>query len=171
MPTRATRRPLPALAFLLALTILTAVVWWRVLHRDHTSSASTPTPTPPTVSCTTGKAKIVLPKPAAVTVRVLNGNGTVGLAGSVESQLKSRGFRSSGVADAPATIATVGELHYGAAGRNGASLLTYYLPGMRLVPIARADATVDVVLGKKFTTLAAQKAVTAAVTKATAGAC
>ena len=29
------RRPLPALAFLLALSLLTALVWWRVIHEER----------------------------------------------------------------------------------------------------------------------------------------
>jgi membrane protein implicated in regulation of membrane protease activity len=36
------RRPIPALIFLLLLALLTAIVWWRVLHRaEQTSTGRT----------------------------------------------------------------------------------------------------------------------------------
>ena len=42
MATSTARRPLPALAFLLALSLLTALVWWRVLHRSDSAKAAAP---------------------------------------------------------------------------------------------------------------------------------
>ncbi|HLY33447.1 MAG TPA: hypothetical protein VKQ07_02840, partial [Jatrophihabitantaceae bacterium] len=63
------RRPLPALICLAALTLLTALVWWRVLHRDSGSAKAAPTCTP------TATAQI-LPKPSAVTLSVLNSTQT-----------------------------------------------------------------------------------------------
>ena len=41
MATSTSRRPLPALAFLLALSLLTALVWWRVIHRSDSAKAAT----------------------------------------------------------------------------------------------------------------------------------
>lgn len=168
MPTSTTRRPLPALAFLLALTVLTAIVWWRVLHRDTSSGAphSTVAAAPTASSTCSAHKPVVLPKPAAVSVQVLNGNGQSGLAATVAGQLKALGFNSAGYGNASSPIATAGELHYGAAGAPGAKLLSYYLPGFKLVPVSRAGATVDVVLGQAYKGLAAQKSVQAALARA-----
>lgn len=168
MPTSTTRRPLPALAFLLALSVLTAIVWWRVLHRDTGSSATQPTqPTPtPSSTCATHGKPVSFPKPSAVTVQVLNANGQTGLASTVDGQLKALGFRSAGFGDAPANIPTAGELHYGTTGASSAHLLSFYLPGLKLVTIRRADATVDVVIGQAYRGLASTTAVQQALAKA-----
>ena len=96
------RRPLPALAFLLALSILTGIVWWRVLHRaEPTGSASSPSPSQ-SARCTPGSRAVKLPPPASVTVTVLNGAGREQLAGTVSSQLKGRGFATGTPGNAPA---------------------------------------------------------------------
>ena len=60
----ADERPLPALVALLALLLLTALVWWRVLHRGGASSGAAPAP-PTTPSAT-------LPAPAGITLTVFN---------------------------------------------------------------------------------------------------
>ncbi|MDQ1721771.1 MAG: hypothetical protein QOI26_1505, partial [Pseudonocardiales bacterium] len=58
------RRPLPALAFLLALSILTGIVWWRVLHRaEPAGTTSKPTPSQ-SARCTPGNRAVKLPTPA-----------------------------------------------------------------------------------------------------------
>src|SRR5581483_9430611 len=60
-----TRRPLPALVCLLALTLLTALVWWRVLNRSDSHASSTHT-------CSSTAAVVVLPRPNGISVTVLN---------------------------------------------------------------------------------------------------
>jgi hypothetical protein len=172
MPASTSRRPVPALAFLLALTVLTAIVWWRVLHRDETNATTTGTvKTTQAPTCTPQGAKIVLPKPSSVTVKVRNGAGRDGLAGSVLSQLKSRGFATStkdtitSQAELTTLATEVAEIRFGPSGKNAATLLSYYFTGSKLVPISRSDASVDVVLGKKFGNLAPQSKVAAAQAK------
>ena len=54
------RRPLPALIALLALTLLTALVWWRVLHRGGSSH--------PEFLCDRGPRWSLLPQPASVSL-------------------------------------------------------------------------------------------------------
>jgi hypothetical protein len=148
------RRPLPALAFLLVLSVLTAIVWWRVLHRanpDETAKAPAATVQP--TGCTPGAKAVRLPTPASVTVRVLNGTNRDKLAAKVTSQLKSRGF-TVGKPDSTSALAGVGEIQYGTAGRAGATLLRYYLPGAKLARVNRPDAGIVVVLGSGFQSLA-----------------
>jgi len=156
------RRPLPALIFLLVLSVLTAIVWWRVLHRPSASSTvASPPPTAP-VSCTSGRSKPALPKPSAVTVTVLNGADRDGLAGQVTSQFKARGFRTGTPDNAPAVISGVGQIKYGSSTRSAATLVGYYLPGAKLVS-GGSGSTVTVVLGTGFHALASQATVDRAV--------
>ncbi|HEX8304657.1 MAG TPA: LytR C-terminal domain-containing protein [Jatrophihabitans sp.] len=154
MSTATRRRPLPALAFLLALSVLTAIVWWRVLHRPEPAQTAEPQTVAPTASCTPGGAKAVrLPTPASVSVVVLNGAGRDLLATKVTSQLKGRGFKT-GTPGTTTALNGVGEIRYGAAGRAGATLLSYHLPGAKLTPSNRSDARVNLVLGAGFRALA-----------------
>lgn len=167
MPTATRRRPLPALAFLLALTVLTGIVWWRVLHRPDTSTTSTSGTTGSTapVRCTPGATAVRLPTPASVTVDVLNGAGRDQLATKVTGQLKSRGF-TVGTPGTTGALGGVAEIRYGTAGRAGATLLSYYLTGAKLVPASRRDAKIEVVLGSGFRALAAPQTVSRAVASA-----
>jgi hypothetical protein len=153
MPTATRRRPLPALAFLLALSVLTGIVWWRVLHRpEPTETARTPV-VGQSAACTAGATAIRLPAPASVRVVVLNGAGRDLLATKVTSQLKSRGF-TMGTPGTTAALSGVGEIQYGTSGRAGATLLSYHLPGAKLTPVSRTDARVSLVLGSGFRALA-----------------
>src|SRR3954447_2708011 len=123
------RRPLPALVFLLVLSVLTAIVWWRVLHRpDASSSTAAPPSSAAPLTCTPGGQALGLPAPSAVVVVVLNGANRDQLATQVTTQLKSRGFRTGTPSNAPATISGIAEIQFSNAGRAGATLLSYYVP-------------------------------------------
>jgi hypothetical protein len=167
MASTITRRPLPALVSLVALLALTALVWWRVLNRGHDtpSSASTSTPT-----CSTAPAAPVvdLPAPSAVTVAVLNSTERNGIAGTARSALLKDGFKSPTKAgnDQNSSIAQTAEIRYGKAGAAGAQLLSYYFPGAKLVLGSTTSATVTVVLGNAYKTVATPAAVNAALAKA-----
>jgi hypothetical protein len=170
MSASSARRPLPALAFLLALTVLTAIVWWRVLHRTD-ASASAPVKVTQAPTCTPTGASATIPKPVSVTVKVRNGAQRDGLASAVTAQLKARGFTTTAAdtVTVQSELATLGsevaEIRFGAAGKAGATLLSYYLPGSKLVVISRSGASVDVVLGKSFKSLATPGSVAAAEAK------
>ena len=138
------RRPLPALAFLLALSLLTALVWWRVFHRDDAGEAA------PRQTCTV-QAGTPLPEPATVTVIVLNGTERVGLAGQASALLAADGFVMGEPGNEPTAVAAAAEIRFGPTGLPGATLLSYYIPNAILVPIpSRAEATVDVALGAQY---------------------
>jgi hypothetical protein len=160
MSTSTARRPLPALAFLLALTVLTAIVWWRVLHRPDGSSTTASGPSTVQPTCSPVGQKVTLPKPAAVSVTVLNGSNRYHLATEVSTLLKARGFKTGAPSDAPSQLAGIGQIQYGKAGKNGATLLGYYLPGAALVAESRSDAAITLVLGAAYHTLATPAAVT-----------
>src|SRR4051794_36805468 len=106
---RPKRRPLPALVALLALTLLTALVWWRVLHRDSGTDKST-------ASCDKTKStQTVLPRPASITVYVLNSTTRSGLAKTTASALTKRGFKISGYGNdtGKPVIPGVAEIRFG----------------------------------------------------------
>jgi hypothetical protein len=163
MPSTPMRRPLPALVVLLALTLLAALVWWRVLSRSHHTSSGAP-------HCSTAPTGTqVLPAPGSVTVVVLNSTNRSGLAGTVRSILVRDGFQSP---DLPANdrarhgrIPGVAEIRYAAAQLRAATLLHYYLPGARLRLTTAKDGKVVVSLGNKYRAVATPAAVRAAMAR------
>jgi hypothetical protein len=139
------RRPWPALIALLALTLLTALVWWRVLNRGGASSAK---------SCSNQAAAVVLPQPASVTLSVYNSTTRTGIAKAAAKVLSTDGFKVLGYENDPANqvIKGVGEIRYTLDQKNGATLLAYYFPGAKLVQYtAQTDSKLAVSLGTQFT--------------------
>lgn len=157
------RRPLPALMLLLALTLLTALVWWRVLHRDDgQASANTPCPTPSVTAA-------LLPRPSSVSVSVLNSTTRPGIARATATTLTKLGFKVAGFGnDAPKVHVTgVAEIRFGPAQMKDASLLTYYFPLAKLVPrVGEPAGLVVVSLGAKFKAVATSRAAVAAMRSA-----
>jgi hypothetical protein len=168
MSVSTSRRPLPALGFLLALTVLTSIVWWRVLHRHEADTATGPqTAASQRASCNSAGKQIVLPAVKNVSIRtVLNASQRDGLAAKVRDDLRARGFGVVDVATDTQPLDAVAQIRYGKAGKSAATLLSYYLTGATLAEANRADAAVDVVLGKKFTAVATPAAVTKAIAAA-----
>lgn len=152
------RRPLPALVCLLALCLLTALVWWRVINRDSSSADSTPTC--PTTQSTAKQ----LPEPQAISVTVLNATKRNGIAGIARAALLKDGFQIPAAAandTAGTVIPQTAEIRYGPTGADGAKLLAYYFPGAKLIATQAADSTVVVSLGAKYTSVAAKTTVAA----------
>ncbi|MDT4893261.1 MAG: hypothetical protein QOE97_2296 [Pseudonocardiales bacterium] len=163
------RRPLPALICLLALVLLTAVVWWRVVHRDDATRAKAAGSSKAT--CTAQGGKTVLPNPAAVTLTVLNSTQRAGLARTTAQSLQQRGFKvPSYTNDAPTVhVAGVAEIRYGPDQKLAAQLLSYYFPTAKQVALdSAATGKLVVSLGAKFSKLAAVGTVNAAVSGANA---
>jgi len=143
------RRPLPALIFLLGLSLLTALVWWRVIHRSDSGHPKAQK------SCSTTTSKVV-PQPGAVSVKVLNSTERLHLARNVGSSMQKLGFHVASVGnDDPSVVVNgVAEIRYGPKGTQGATLLTFYLPNATLVPTQATDSLVVVSLGTKYKALA-----------------
>ena len=155
MATSSARRPLPALAFLLALSLLTALVWWRVLHRSDSAKAAS---TPSSCSASPTPSLTVVPAPGSVTVNVLNSTSKTGLAAQVTALLATAGFKTgtpSNDETARAPVTGIAEIRYGPAGVGAARLLLFYVPGSVLVEDTRTDASVDLALGAKYTAVVA----------------
>jgi hypothetical protein len=156
------RRPLPALICLLALTLLTALVWWRVLHRG-TDNATAKNP------CTSLSVPTVLPQPARVSVTVFNGTNRTGLAKTTAKVLSTDGFKIVLYGNDPGSlpIAGVAEIRFTADQKDGATLLSYYLPGAKMVALdASSDSKLVVSLGAKFKGVTSASAARAAMTSA-----
>jgi hypothetical protein len=160
---RSGRRPLPPLIFLLVLALAALGVWWNVLRQEKQQVAqeekacqSAEAAAPPTLD------------PATLHLRVQNATDTAGLATTVAASLTERGFIVDEVGNDPTdrTVTGVGELRHGARGADAAKYVAVYVPGATDFVDTRADATVDVVIGPEFTTLASAEDVTAALAPA-----
>jgi hypothetical protein len=166
------RRPLPALVFLAALTLLSGLVWYRVLHRDGSTAQATKAAPCPTSS--SPAAPQTLPRTGQVDVLVLNSTRRNGLAAGTAKALAKAGFTITGEKnDEPSygghgTISGVAEIRFDATQRAAATLLSYYFPGAKLVPTDAPTASVMVSLGKKFKKVADRKTVRRALQARTA---
>lgn len=165
---RRTRRPVPALILLAALSLVSAVVWWRVLHRGpEVDTALRPCQQKPTLTA-------LALNPKTVKVRVYNATDRGGLARTVANQLKNRGFVISTTGNDPLAgsrdVRGVGELRYGTPGAEEAALIGLQFPGITMARDPRTDAIVDVAVGPDFRSVATTAQVDAAKKKAAASA-
>lgn len=132
------------------LVVVAIVVWWWVFHpaRATTAAGCTPKPSP-------GLSKM---DPHKVQVRVYNSTDRSGLAGTVSKALTARHFTVATTGNDPIrdkrNVQGVGEIRYGSAGAQQAVLLSFQIPGIKLVKDTRTDAAVDLAIGPKFQKLA-----------------
>jgi LytR cell envelope-related transcriptional attenuator len=103
------------------------------------------------VSCNQSASSQAL-TPGEVTINVYNATARSGLAASAADGLQKQGFKIATIDNDPLgkTILGIGEIRYGPSGLAGATLAAKRLPGARMVPDGRMDASVDVVVGKTF---------------------
>lgn len=140
-------RALTVLGVLAVITV--GLVVWAWGRGPAPQPAAGPVATP----CPTGSAALAALAPRSVSVRVLNATNRTGLAGSVASQLKARGFGVSGVGNT-GPITAPAEVRYGPAGQAAAALVARQVTGAKLVADGRSGAGVDLVLGNAFGQLA-----------------
>lgn len=156
------RRPLPALISLLALTLLTALVWWRVLSRhDGNTSAHN--------QCSAQSAPTILPQPGSVSLSVYNSTNRTGIAKTAASILSKDGFKVLGYQNDPANLLVPGvaEIRYSIDQKTAATLLSYYLPGAKLVALsATANSQLVVSLGSQYKAVATSTVAHDAITSA-----
>ena len=125
---------------------------------------STPKTTPQAGPCPTTTAtasrKVA---PSQVHVNVYNASKRNGLAKKVSGELRLQGFLTGKVANDPlrANVTTPAQVRYGAKGKAGAQLVASEVPGSKLVPDKRKDATVDLVLGATYSKLTGSTATSA----------
>jgi len=137
---------------LVALLMLGTFAYAAAYFQGWVGSRSSASPTSqPCQSATPSKA----PAPRVVTVNVYNATDRNGLAASVGKSLRTKGFKVAAVANDPfgRPVPGVAEIHYGRSGKAGATLVAKWFSGAKLSLDSRADASVDVVLGSRFTAL------------------
>lgn len=96
-------------------------------------------------------------KASQVTLNVYNATGRAGLARTTADELRKRGFKIATVTNDPLEKKVTGtsEVRYGATGARAARLVAVQVKGARLVRDSRSDGSVDIVIGNRFTALAA----------------
>jgi len=153
------RRPVPAIVCLIALTLLTALVWWRVLNRDEGSGAA--------AGCTPADRN-VLPRPDTIDLIVLNSTGKPGLAKGAAAALRKQGFTVTSVGNDTGhkAIQNIGEIRFSPDQQAAATLLGYFFPGATSLPLTAAKPDRLIIsLGKTFKTLRSLASVQAALAK------
>lgn len=163
------RRPLPALALIGVLCLLTAIVWFRVIHRSDGSASpspsSCPAPSSTQHSAAPAAAPTVVPLPKKVSVLVLNSTNHNGIASATKKALTKQGFRvtdaknDSGSYGGHGLIKGVAEIRYGPRALPAATLLHFYLPHAKLRSTDSSSRQVIVALGEKYKAIASAKAV------------
>ncbi|SOD74088.1 LytR cell envelope-related transcriptional attenuator [Jatrophihabitans sp. GAS493] len=150
MAAQSARRPLPALAFLLGLSLLTALVWWRVIHRSEADTAgASPNPT-----CAPANPNVV-PQPATVSLQVRNSTNRVGLAAKASKALSSANFKLAAPPDNVAPMVPgIAVIKYAQTDEGAAKLVATYIPGATLTVATPAAGQVEIDLGAKFVSVA-----------------
>jgi hypothetical protein len=161
---------LPALAFIGVLCLLTAVVWFRVIHRTDSPGTTGSSSCPTTASSQHATPK-VLPKPRTVSVLVLNSTQRSGIAGKTKKALTKLRFTVTGAENDSAAygghgvIKGVAEIRYGPRAIAAATLVHFYFPHSVMQQTDASSRLVTVSLGAKFTKLASAAAVRTAMHK------
>jgi hypothetical protein len=145
-------RAMIVLGILVLLAVVTA--GWAIAQ-DSESPARLADRTP-CVKSTVPFASAVPTDPAGVRTNVYNATTRIGLATQVADQLRALGFRVGKVGNDPlgSTVDAPAEIRYGPAGAGTAQMLRAQFPGSVAKLVTRADATVDVVLGMRYESVA-----------------
>jgi hypothetical protein len=161
-PERRTRRRTHWGVLLLVVVLTAALVagawWWQSRPTTAEFTAG------PEVICPSPAPAPTVVLPRAVTVNVYNATGRRGLAGTVATQLRKRGFRVGKVANDPLERKVTGaaEVRSSTVGANAARTVTAQVGTVVAVPDQRKDASVDLVLGAGFHALQPTAAAAAA---------
>ena len=164
---RARRRR--ALITLGLVALLLFFAFWYAYSYYEASDGRRSTVAKPTCTATATAALT----PAGVTVNVYNATDRSGLAASTATAVRKRGYRIATVANDPLqkTVTGTAEVRYGATGRPGARLVLTLVKGAKAVKDSRTDSSVDLVLGDKFSALAAPPKAKPAPSTTTTGGC
>ena len=161
-PVRRSRRGSRIGIVLLAVVLVVALAgagWWLTQRDDDEPAATATRPTCPEPS----PAPTVV-APRAITVNVYNATKRRGLAGTVATELRKRGFRVGKVDNDPLERKVTGaaEVRNSTQGVDAARTVSAQVGTVVAVPDQRKDATVDLVLGAGFKALQPPAAAAAA---------
>jgi zona occludens toxin (predicted ATPase) len=158
---RRSRRRRALITLVLVALMLFFAFWYAYsYYRSSGEAVAAPAPTcttaAPAAPAAPAKAAAA-PKPADITINVYNATSRDGLAGKTASDVRERGFKVATVTNDPLqrTVTGTAEVRYGKSGAAKAKLVLGLVKGAKPVRDARTDASVDLVLGDKFTALTA----------------
>lgn len=166
---RSRKRRRTALTLLVAVALLAMAFYYASTYFKKGVPAAAACPT---VSAAAGAATATttgtaappgsVPAPGKITVNIYNATGRNGLAADTAKQVKDRGFVVGTVANDPQrkSIAGPAEVRFGKNGDAASKVVMALVQGATPVGDARADASVDLVLGSGFKTLVAAQAAT-----------
>ncbi|KWX22830.1 envelope integrity protein Cei [Mycolicibacterium wolinskyi] len=162
------RNFVPSIVLLVALAVVTLMVWIIALNQpadvQQATVCNAPPPatdpaTPKLGQQVAGSDMIeVTPAPLADTkIRVLNASGQGGQAGEIAGQLRDLGFAQPEAANdaiySSVRLECQGQIRFGPTGRAAAAAVWLVAPCTELFQDERPDATVDLALGTEFTEL------------------
>jgi hypothetical protein len=162
------RNYVPAIVLLVALAVVTLMVWVMALNQPidvrEALVCNAPPPAADPATPKLGKQVArsdmtdVTPAPLAETkIRVLNASGQGGQAGEIASELRDLGFAQPDAANDPIYADTrlqcQGQIRFGPSGRSAAAAVWLVAPCTELFEDERPDATVDLALGTEFNEL------------------
>jgi LytR cell envelope-related transcriptional attenuator len=166
------RNFLPGICVLVALVVVTVVVWVIALSRppevrEAAVCNAPPAPADPSqpglgeqVSRTT-MTDVAPAKLADTKIRVLNASGQGGQAAEVSSALRDLGFVQPTAANDPlypnTRLTCQGQIRFGSAGRAAAAAVWLVAPCVELFQDQRGDDSVDLAIGTEFTALAQRR--------------
>jgi hypothetical protein len=142
-----------ALIFVTVLFVIAGIVVAMAISRDsqnHIAQAA---------GCASGLVPVstAMPERNQVTINVINGTNTVGLADQVATELKFRGYVIGKESTAPKPVNQIAVITYGPGGLGAAWLVSanFLVDGAELhFDIKRKGADVDLTLGTQFQQLA-----------------
>ncbi len=149
---RARKRRRTAISLIAVVAILLGTYYYASSYWNQPSNRAAAGP-----SCTPTVPASGPLQPQHVRLNVYNATKRSGLAASTAKLLKDRGFVVGTIGNDPArrTVPQPAEVRYGPSGERAAQLVLTQVPGAAPVKDeARADATVDLVLGDAFQQLA-----------------
>ncbi|WP_307797204.1 LCP family protein [Williamsia soli] len=116
-----------------------------------TTSSGTTT-TPPTTSAAPKPSAVTVNavSPYAVSLRILNGTGTTGVASGISESLAAQGYQVNGVADASENR-TDTVIRYGAGQQAAAATVAQMFPGATIQSDPNLEAGIEVIVGSSFT--------------------
>lgn len=133
------------IAALLVVLLFTGIIRW------PRSVVATASPSPPTGDPRCPQQQLEPARNLNVNVRVFNASQRVGLAGSLATELRDRGYRVDAVGNRFGVLTRApGVLITGPAGYAAALNLQRLLPGFDFRDDRRPEASVDVVLSERF---------------------
>lgn len=162
------RNIVPAIVLLVALGVVTLMVWIVALNRPADVREATvcnapppaTDPATPKLGAQVARADMTdeAPAPLADTrIRVLNASGQGGQAGEVAGELRDLGFAQPEAANDPIysseRLQCQGQIRFGPTGRSAAAAVWLVAPCTELFQDERPDATVDLALGTEFSEL------------------